>query len=322
MNKLFVQWCAILLLLLMRRPFQTGSPCFPFPVNSKIHNPIQVTVISGWHSQKFAYPEDKPCSPCPEVISGLQQRRNIWSSADCWVNKSFTYWEKRQWSWDCQRDFPAFSVAPRHSLPAFCFTGAILTLSISAMIHSSFRRVGFWDWLLNACFDLDWPIALGISLLWLCLSAQRSCSSRRILAGCEGPQDEPETRKLREQLMMPCWSTAYSVPDEFWLTQAQWHKEVWETWSFLGSFSLPHPCFHHKDGLFHLWNKWFTSNSDSGNVLNFCTVQNFSGHHCLIRKHSICLIFTYIYMSQCNVTLWNLFLSDFENQSHKCESSQ
>lgn len=60
----------------MRKLFQTGSPCFPFPLNSKIHNLIQVTVIFGWHSQKFAYPEDKPCIPCPGVVSGLHQRSN------------------------------------------------------------------------------------------------------------------------------------------------------------------------------------------------------------------------------------------------------
>lgn len=143
MNKLFVQWCAILLLLLMRKLFQTGSPCFPFPLNSKIHNPIQVTVISGWYSQKFAYPEDKPCSPCPEVISGLQQRSNIWSSADCWVNKSFSYWEKREWSWDYQRNFPTFNIASRHSLPSL-FYWSILhshSLSIFVMFHSSVKRL-------------------------------------------------------------------------------------------------------------------------------------------------------------------------------------
>lgn len=76
-----------------------------FPLNSKIHSSVQVTVIFGWLNPKFAYPEDKPCVPCPEVVSGLQQRSNIWSSPDCWVNKSFSYWKKRQWSWDCLRDF-------------------------------------------------------------------------------------------------------------------------------------------------------------------------------------------------------------------------
>lgn len=64
-----------------------------FPLNSKIHSSVQVTVIFGWLNPKFAYPEDKPCIPCPEVVSGLQQRSNIWSSADCWV-KSFSYWKK------------------------------------------------------------------------------------------------------------------------------------------------------------------------------------------------------------------------------------
>lgn len=190
----------------------TGSPCLPFHLNSKTHSPVLETVISGWHSQKFAYPEDKPCSPCPEVISGLQQRSNIWSSADCWVNKSFTYWEKRQWSWDCQRDFPAFNIATRHSLPSLCLLEySPFSLSISVMIHSFLQTtwVEFWDWLLSACFDLDWPIALGISLLWPCLSVQRSCSSRRIPCRVVmGHKMSLKPRELREKLMVPCWSTA------------------------------------------------------------------------------------------------------------------
>lgn len=140
-----------------------------FPLNSKIHSSVQVTVIFGWLNQKFAYPEDKPCLPCPGVVSGLQQRSNIWSSADCWVNKSFSYWKKRPWSWDCQRDFSTFTIAPRNSLPSLYFTGTILNLWVFLFWFTFPSKDLSWVllcseiWLLNACFDLGWPISLGTS---------------------------------------------------------------------------------------------------------------------------------------------------------------
>lgn len=55
------------------------------------------------------------------------------------------------------------------------------------------------------------------------------------------------------------------VPDEFWLTQAQWHEELWETRNLLDSFPLPHLFFHHQDGLF----QWFISSPDSESVQEF-----------------------------------------------------
>lgn len=141
-----------------------------FPLNSKIHSSVQVTVIFGWLNPKFAYPEDKPCIPCPEVVSGLQQRSNIWSSADCWV-KSFSYWKKRQWSWDCLRDFSTFTIAPRNSLPSLFHWSHSQSLSISVMIHFSFKRfelvvVGFWD-LTSECLLWSWLTYItGHFLVW------------------------------------------------------------------------------------------------------------------------------------------------------------
>lgn len=176
---------------------------FPFPLSSKIHNPMQVTVIFGWCSQKFAYPEDKPCVPCPEVVSGLQQRSNIWSSADCWVDKSFSYWKKKTMKLRLPEGFLFI-----RSCTLF-YWSCSHSLSISVMIHFSFRRldlggVGFWDCLL-------WS--------WLTCITVSSCSGDtfpykgpaslgRSFWGCEGPQDEPQIQAEGEacdRWLEHCW---------------------------------------------------------------------------------------------------------------------
>lgn len=95
MHKLFVQLCGITLLLLMRKLFQTGSPCFP--LNSEIHNLTRVTVIFGWccqpvlHTLKLslAFHALKWCLE-------WHQRSNMLSSAGCRVNKSFPCWKKKE----------------------------------------------------------------------------------------------------------------------------------------------------------------------------------------------------------------------------------
>lgn len=95
------------------------------------------------------------------------------------------------------------------------------------------------------------------------------------------------------------------MPDEFWLTQAQWHEEVWETRNFLGSFSLPHPFFHHKDGFFPV--VYFLLRCTlSDSVLDF-EVQEFLWSSLPYKKTFYMLN---IYMFQYNITLWNpcLFL--------------
>lgn len=176
MNKLFVQWCAILLLFLMRKLFQTGSPCFPFPLNSKIHNPIQVTVIFGWHSQKFAYPEDKPCIACPEVISGLHQRSNRRATYKVQLTAESTrvfLAGKKGNEVEIARGISLHSVlhlgTPCHHsvlLEPFPLWIFLLRFTFPSKDLSLLGVVGFWEWLLNAYFDLDWPIPVGIFLLW------------------------------------------------------------------------------------------------------------------------------------------------------------
>jgi len=72
MNKLFVQLCVILSLLLMRKVFQTGSPLLPLPL--ELQNP-QPNMCNHhfWMMQPtcFMYPEAKPCVSCREVVSGI-----------------------------------------------------------------------------------------------------------------------------------------------------------------------------------------------------------------------------------------------------------
>lgn len=115
MSKLFVQQCAILSLLLTRKLFQTGSPCFP--LNSKIHNLTCVTVIFSWCSQPALHILKLSLTfHALKWFLELHQRSYILSSAGCWVNKSFSCWKKK-WSWGCQRDSSTFSIAPRNSLP-------------------------------------------------------------------------------------------------------------------------------------------------------------------------------------------------------------
>lgn len=205
MNKLFVQWYAILSLLLMRKLFQTGSPCLPLPLNSKIHNPVQVTVIFGWHSQKFAYPEDKLCVPCPEVVSGLHQRSNSRATYEVQLTaestRVFLAGKKRQWSWDCQKGFSAFSIAPRNSLPSLCFTGAIPTLWIFLLWFTFPSKDLIWvllgsetDFWMPTLTLTDWyhwaSSCSGSSFLY-----KDPASLERSFQGCEGPQDEPQTQE-------------------------------------------------------------------------------------------------------------------------------
>lgn len=89
----------------------------------------------------------------------------------------------------------------------------------------------------------------------------------------------------------------------------QWHEEVWETSNFWTASLYPVLFFHHKDGLF----EWLTSYSDIDSVLDF-KVQEFLWSSLLYEQTFYMLN---IYIFQYKVTLWNPFLSVFENQSHK-----
>lgn len=130
MSKLFVQQCAILSLLLTRKLFQTGSPCFPFPSNSKIHNLTHVTVIFGWCSQPALHILKLSLTfRALKWFLELHQRSNILSSAGCWVNTSFSCWKKNEV--EIARGIPLLLVlhlgAPCHRSG---FTEAILILWI------------------------------------------------------------------------------------------------------------------------------------------------------------------------------------------------
>lgn len=121
----------------------TGSPCLPFHLNSKTHSPILETVISGWHSQQFAYPEDKPCSPCPEVISGLQQRSNMKFS---WLlsQQEFYLLGEKTMKLRLPEGFPCIQYCTQA-----LFAITLLHLSVLhshwvfVMIHSSFKQLEF-----------------------------------------------------------------------------------------------------------------------------------------------------------------------------------
>lgn len=187
----------------MRKLFQTASSCFPFPLSSKIHNPTHITVVFGWCSQKFANPEDKPCVPCPEVISGLHQRSNIWSSADCWVHNSFSYWKKRQWSWDSQR----ISLHSVLHLGTPCYRSVLLEPFSECFCYDSLfyqktwvmrltSKCLLWSWLIYSTGHLP---ALVIPFCTKVLLLQKDPS--RDVMGLK-------FRKLREKLMMTGWSIA------------------------------------------------------------------------------------------------------------------
>lgn len=149
MNKIFVQPCAILSLLLTRKLFQTGSPCFP--LNSKIHNPACITVIFGWCSQPAL--RTLKLSLVFHALKWfleLHQRSDIWSLAGCWVNKSFAFWGVGGGRWDCQRDFSTLGIAPRNSLSSLWFYWShSRSLNISVMIHFSFKETWARYWVLR-----------------------------------------------------------------------------------------------------------------------------------------------------------------------------
>lgn len=164
---------------------------------------------------------------------------------------------------------------------------------------------------MNACLDLDWPIALGIFLLWPYLSVQRSCFSRRILAGmwratrwAWNPGNRGRGLWWPAGALLACIRDTWEVPNEFWLTQAQWHEEAWETRNFLDSFSLPHPFFTTKMD--------YSSDLLPTQIVTVCWifVQEFLWSS-LPYKKTFCMF--NIYMSQYNITLWNPFSSGFEN---------
>lgn len=132
------------------------------------------------------------------IASEEQQKSNIWSSADCWVNKSFSCWKKRQWSWDWQRDFSAFSIGTlcHHSVlpepsPLWIF---LLRLTLSSKDLS---------WVLLGSEIDFWMPALILTDRY---HGASSCSGNdflykdpdileRSFQGCEGPQDKPQNQE-------------------------------------------------------------------------------------------------------------------------------
>lgn len=128
-----------------------------------------------------------------------------------------------------------------------------------------------WCWVLRLPALILTDLYHCVFLLWWYLSLQRSCFSRKILLGvwrAPGWASNPSWGGSLWSLagaLLACIGDAWEVPDEFWLTQAQWHEGVWKTRIFLDSFPPPCPSFHHKDGLF----QWLTSYSDNCQCAGF-----------------------------------------------------
>lgn len=213
--------------LLTRKLFQTGSLCFPFPLNSNINNPTCVTNFQLVRLTFFAYLEAKPCVLSPGEVSRIASEEQCMKFSWLLSQEEIFLLGGKKENWDCWRDFFVFTIAPRNSLPSLWFywshSHSKYFCYNSLSLENLQQRIGFWYWLINIYFDPNWAIVTGH------LPALKIYFHAKILVLQKDPFRDVKLWKESNSgnwricslvwVLPACIGYIWEVPDDFWLPQ-------------------------------------------------------------------------------------------------------
>lgn len=153
-----------------------------------------------------------------DCIRGATEEQHMKFSWLLSQQEFFLLEKKRQRSWDCQRDFSTFSIAPRNSLPSLCFTGAIPTLWIF-LLWFTFPWKDLSLVLLGSEIDFWMPTLILTDWASSSFLYKDPASLERSFQGCEGSQDEPQTQETEGEASDHCLEHSLLV---WWHLRGAW----------------------------------------------------------------------------------------------------